>query len=102
MKTNLSSTNIAAIEKQSIGSENKYVYCSHVVSCTIVELLCFRSTSPGSSPRSSPRPSPRPQNKRDHSKSEALLTVNYNREQPSLKQEGSPSVCCQLILFPFY
>ncbi|KAJ8921708.1 hypothetical protein NQ315_010618 [Exocentrus adspersus] len=73
MKTNLSTTNIALNEKQVVNTDNK-------------------STSPGSSPRSSPRPSPKPQTKRDHSKSDTFLTVNYsNKDQSSFKHEGSPS-----------
>ncbi|XP_018565494.1 GRAM domain-containing protein 1B isoform X2 [Anoplophora glabripennis] len=73
MKTNLSSTSITANERQqAINTDNK-------------------SISPCSSPRSSPRPSPRPQTKRDHSKSDILLTVNYNKDQSSFKHEGSPS-----------
>ncbi|XP_072390638.1 protein Aster-B isoform X2 [Diabrotica undecimpunctata] len=74
MKTNLSSSNIAAYDKQSISSEN-------------------RSVSPSSSPRSSPRPSPRPQTKRDHSKSDTYLSVSY-KEQTS-KHDGSPSPSSQ-------
>uniref|UniRef100_A0A6P7FYF8 Protein Aster-B isoform X3 n=1 Tax=Diabrotica virgifera virgifera TaxID=50390 RepID=A0A6P7FYF8_DIAVI len=74
MKTNLSSSNIAAYDKQSISSEN-------------------RSISPSSSPRSSPRPSPRPQTKRDHSKSDTYLSVSY-KEQTS-KHDGSPSPSSQ-------
>ncbi|VEN45147.1 unnamed protein product [Callosobruchus maculatus] len=72
MKSNLSSTNIAAYDKQE-------------------SVITDKSASPSSSPRSSPRPSPRPQNKRDHSKSDSLLTVNYNKEAPNAKQDGSPS-----------
>ncbi|XP_056647919.1 protein Aster-B-like isoform X1 [Diorhabda sublineata] len=70
MKTNLSSSNIVAYDKQSVSSENK-------------------SVSPSSSPRSSPRPSPRPQSKRDHSKSDTYLSVSYKEQ--SIKLDGSPS-----------
>ncbi|CAH1975801.1 unnamed protein product [Acanthoscelides obtectus] len=72
MKSNLSSTNIAAYDKQE-------------------SVITDKSVSPSSSPRSSPRPSPRPQNKRDHSKSDSLLAVNYNKEPHNTKQDGSPS-----------
>ncbi|CAH1114376.1 unnamed protein product [Psylliodes chrysocephalus] len=71
MKTNLSSSNIPAYEKQSSNNgENK-------------------SVSPSSSPKSSPRPSPKPQTKRDHSKSDTHLSVNYKQQTSS--HDGSPS-----------
>ncbi|CAG9858589.1 unnamed protein product [Phyllotreta striolata] len=71
MKTNLSSSNIPAYEKQtSHTSDNK-------------------SISPSSSPRSSPRPSPKPQTKRDHSKSDIHLNVNYKQQNST--HDGSPS-----------
>lgn len=63
--------------------------------------IIYSSTSPTSSPRSSPKPSPRPQSKRDHSKGDSHLSVNYNREHSSSseqsKNDSSPGVSVSLI-----
>lgn len=56
----------------------------------VLDLLFYRSVSPSSSPKSSPRPSPKPQTKRDHSKSDTHLSVNYKQQTSS--HDGSPSV----------
>lgn len=83
-------TNMSNSQSDS-ASENKLViYCkSDVVSLSFY--IC-RSVSPNTSPRSSPRPSPRPQTKREHSRSDTHLTVNY-KEQISgnfHKNDSSP------------
>ncbi|KAK4883580.1 hypothetical protein RN001_006899 [Aquatica leii] len=51
-----------------------------------------KSVSPNNSPRSSPKPSPRLQTKRDHSRSETHLTVNYKEQVTGVfhKHDSSP------------
>ncbi|KAK5650618.1 hypothetical protein RI129_001647 [Pyrocoelia pectoralis] len=52
----------------------------------------IKSVSPNTSPQSSPKPSPRPQTKRDHSRSDTHLTVNYKEQTSGLfhKHDSSP------------
>ena len=51
-----------------------------------------KSVSPNTSPRSSPKPSPRPQTKRDHSRTDTHLTVNYKEQTSGTfhKHDSSP------------